>query len=132
MDMAVVSDFKDRVSDNISAYRPEDVFNCDETEPLFRALPDKTLAQKNTSVKGGLSGEKLKTLVIGKAKNPKAFKGIDTTQLCWKANSKAWMNTILFAEWLQDANKRMKVHQRKILLYTDNVSSHVASDASLS
>ena len=33
--MAVVSDFTDRVSGNISAYRPEDMFNCDETGPFM-------------------------------------------------------------------------------------------------
>jgi hypothetical protein len=34
-------------------YKPQDIFNCDETGLFFRALPDKTLAQKKSACKGG-------------------------------------------------------------------------------
>ena len=76
----------------------------------------------------------MKPLVIGKAERPRAFKGIklDQLQVQWKANSKAWMNKSCFNEWLRNLNLKMKMHKRRILLFMDNVSSHVASDVSLS
>ena len=73
------------------------------------ALPDKTLAQKCEKVKGGkqskewltvrfacsFTGEKLKPVVIGKAQKPRAFMGIDISQLPvhWRFNKKAWMTS---------------------------------------
>jgi len=63
------------------------MFNCDETGLFYRAMPDKSLAQKRDAVKGGklvkerltvlfccsASGEKLEPLVIGKARKPHVF-----------------------------------------------------------
>lgn len=112
-------------------------------------MPDKTLAQKKTNVKGGkhskerltvllacsATGEKLKPLVIGKANNPRAFKGIDTTHAVrsvLESQQQSMAEPNSFTEWLQDVNRRKKVRERKILLYMDHVSSHVASDVSLS
>ena len=148
VDMALVDDYKSRIQGITSGYEPDDIFNCDETGLFYRALPDKTLAQKKQAVKGGkcskdrltvllccsCTGEKLKPLVIGKADKPRAFKGIQVEQLPvqWRANSKAWMNTQCFSEWLGNVNLKMKMHKRKILLFMDNVSSHVASDITLS
>ena len=149
VDLDVVEDFKKRLPDFISHFKPEDVFNCDETGLFYRALPDKTLERNRQDVKGGKLckerltvllacssvGEKLKPLIIGKSAKPRALKGIDTNQLgvSWRSNSKAWMNSKVFSDWLQDLNRRMKLHKRKILLYMDNVSSHTSSaDVSLS
>ena len=148
VDLDVVEDFKKRLPDLISPFKPEDVFNCDETGLFYRALPDKTLERKRQDVKGGKLckerltvllacssvGEKLKPLIIGKSAKPRALKGVDTNQLgvSWRSNSKAWMNSKVFSDWLQDLNRRMKLHKRKILLYMDNVSSHTSADVSLS
>ena len=148
VNMALVDDYKSRIPGITSGYQLEDIFNCDETGLFYRALPDKTLAQRKQAVKGGkcskdrltvllccsCTGEKLKPLVIGKADKPRAFKGIQVENLPvqWRANSKAWMNTQCFSEWLRNLNLKMKMHKRKILLFMDNVSSHVASDITLS
>ena len=108
-------------------------------------MPDKTLAEKGDVVKGGkmakerltvlfccsASGEKLKPLVIGKAQKPHAFSGVNISRLpvTWKSSSKAWMNTTIFTEWLEQINRKMRQQKRKIMLFMDNVSSHVGSDA---
>ena len=145
----VVAEFKERLSSIIADYDSHDIFNCDETGVFYRSLPDKTLACKGDSVKGGkhskerltilfacsLSGEKLKPLVIGHSENPRAFCGLNKEQLpvTWRSNKKAWMTTLLFNEWLGHVNKRMKLHKRRILLFMDNVSSHGgASELALS
>ena len=65
-------------------------------------MPDKTLAQKGEAVKGGklakerltvlfccsASGEKLNPLVIGKACKPRAFNGVNVSQLpvTWRSS----------------------------------------------
>ena len=75
-----VDDYRTRLPDITKDYSPNDIFNCDETGLFYRALPDKTLAVKDQSCKGGKNakerltvmfacsstGEKLKPLVIGK------------------------------------------------------------------
>ena len=47
---------------------------------------------------------KLQPLVIGKAHNPRCFRGKDKKALpvIWAANKKAWMNSRLWVEWLRD------------------------------
>ena len=136
----VVSEYKDRLPSIIGNYDPQDIFNCDEAGVFYRSLPDKTLACKGHSVKGGkhskerltilfacsFTGEKLKPLVIGHSQNPRAFCGFDKEQLpvMWRSSEKAWMTGSLFTEWLVHLNRKMKLHKRKILLFMDNVSSH--------
>ncbi|CAK1597281.1 unnamed protein product [Parnassius mnemosyne] len=72
-------------------YKPEEIFNADETGLFFNLTPDKTLKFKGEQCKGGklsktritvlvaanMTGScKKKLLVIGKAKNPRCFKNI--------------------------------------------------------
>ncbi|GBN10324.1 Tigger transposable element-derived protein 6 [Araneus ventricosus] len=71
-------------------YKPENIFNADETALFFQCLPQKTLAFKKEKCFGGkqskarltvmlganMSGhQKLKPLVIGRRKNPRCIKG---------------------------------------------------------
>jgi hypothetical protein len=72
------------------------------------------------------TGEKLKPLVIGKAENPRCFRGVQKNQLTvtWKSNRKAWMTRALFQEWLLELDRKMGVAKRKIILFLDNASSH--------
>ncbi|XP_064467378.1 tigger transposable element-derived protein 6-like [Ornithodoros turicata] len=75
----------------LSQYAPEDIFNADETALFFKLLPECTLAVKNDNCKGGKKSKerisvllccnmtgtaKLKPLVIGKSRNPRAFKNV--------------------------------------------------------
>jgi hypothetical protein len=70
----------------------EDQFNADETAVFYRQLPRKSMVFKGESYKGGkfakerpsvmccsATGEKLKTLIIGNAARPRAFKQIIVT-----------------------------------------------------
>ena len=116
MDPEVVTKFKYCLSSIIASYNPQDIFNCDETGVFYRSLPDKSLACKGDSAKGGklskerltvlfacsLSREKLKPFVTGHSENPRAFCRLDKEQLSviWRSNRKAWMTSSLFNEWL--------------------------------
>jgi hypothetical protein len=100
------------------------------------ALSDKTLAQKKSACKGGkiakerltvmfccnASGEKLKPMVIGKAKNRRCFKNIDVTNLpvIWRL----MMTETSFLDWIQSLNKIMTSNKRNIILFLDNATSH--------
>lgn len=64
--------------------------------------------------------DKLPLWVIRKYNNPCAFKGINTI---YKANKKAWMNSILFKEWIHWLDNQVK---RPILLLLDNFKAHTA------
>lgn len=87
VDNTVVKKWVDDLPKTCEGYRNEDIFNMDETGFFFRALPTRTLATKTDLCKGGklakdrvtvalacsIMGEKLKPIVIGKAKRPQCF-----------------------------------------------------------
>lgn len=116
-------------------YPPECIFNADETGLYFRALPDDTYHLKNKKAKGSkaskerltvlccasLNGDKEELLVIGKSIKPRCFKGIKTLPVDYKANSKAWMTSAIFEEWLTKWDKKLK---KDTLLLVDNCPGH--------
>jgi hypothetical protein len=71
-------------------------------------------------------GEKIMPLVIGKSENPRCLRGMDKALLpvTYRWNSKAWMTSTLFREWLEKLNSKMKNQRRKILLFVDNCGAH--------
>ncbi|XP_033117352.1 tigger transposable element-derived protein 6-like [Anneissia japonica] len=130
VDQTIVTEWKSKIADLCAGYQPEDIFNCDETGLYFRALPDRTLAEKQDDVTGIKTSKDritLKPMVINRAENPRCFKNIKEDQLpvVWKANRKAWMTGALFDDYLNDLNRQMKFQRRHILLFLDNASSHV-------
>ena len=52
VDNIVVDDWKERLPDLISGYKPGDIYNMDETGLFYRALPDRTLAVKGQECTG--------------------------------------------------------------------------------
>ena len=77
----VTDDWKKRLQFVVANYKPQDIFNADETGLFWRALPNKTLAVSAPDCHGtknskerltvlfcvSFAGEKLKPLVIGKS-----------------------------------------------------------------
>ena len=118
----------------------------DECGLFYRMEPNATLATRPVSGKKknkdrltvalcvNASGtEKLKPLVIGKSKRPRCFgKKFDPNQIVtYRNNKKAWMTSILFAEWLHDLDRKMNKSRRQIVLVLDNASSHIAGELEL-
>lgn len=70
--------------------------------------------------------EKLKPLVITNSENPRCFKSIVKSNLpvYHRHNRKAWMDSVIFNEWLTKWNNHLKTENRKILLFLDNFSGH--------
>ncbi|DBA03818.1 TPA: hypothetical protein N0F65_005708 [Lagenidium giganteum] len=120
-------------------YRPEDVFNTDETGLVWIKLSTRTLStaarpgrkqskQRITVlVTASATGtEKLPLLYIGHAVRLQCFKGLQPNEEGFEYCSKksAWMKLALFEEWLGKFNERMVEQQRHILLQLENVSVH--------
>ena len=122
----------------LGEYRPEDVFNTDETGLFFKCLPDRTHTLKDEKCAGGklskdrltvmvaasMSGEKLPLLVIGKSINPRCFKGAKILPAPYQSNKKAWMTGAVFEGWVRKLDREMKKHKRNIVLIVDNCPAH--------
>ena len=127
----------------------DQIFNADETGLCFRLLPDKTLAgafEKSASNRkkskdritlnacANASGTiKLPLQVIGKAKRPRCFKGINMDLLPVKYSSQknAWMDASIFHKWFHDTfipfvRERLSSLglEQKAVLVIDNCSAH--------
>lgn len=103
---------------------PITIFSSQTRRTIFRVLPNKAMAFKKEMCSGGkiskerltvllcsnMLGEFEKPLVIGKAKQPRAFKKLDINNFpidwCW--NKKAWMTTAKMSDWLLKFDKKMK------------------------
>ena len=137
VDEKVVQSWKLCLPDIAAGYATSDIYNMDESGVFFRALPDKTLREKETECKGGkrskeritamfcvnMDGEFEKTLVIGKSGKPMCFKSIDTRTLpvTWEHNKIAWMTSEIYQRWLQNFDSKLR---RQVLLLLDNAPSH--------
>lgn len=131
----------------------EQLFNCDETGLNFRMLPSKTLAAKDERSAPGYkkskervtllacsnaSGNlKLKTMLIGKSKKPRAFKNVHIQSLpvYYKNQKSAWMDADLFKKWFFDefvpnveTFLRNQNLPRKAVLLLDNAPCHPNDD----
>ena len=145
-DLDVIVSGREELRKKLVKYAPGNIFNMDECGLFYRMEPNATLATRPVSGKNknknrltvalcvNASGtEKLKPLVIGKSKRPRCFgKKFDPNQIVtYRNNKKAWMTSILFAEWLHDLDRKMNKSRRQIVLVLDNASSHIAGELEL-
>ena len=110
-------------------YKPEDIYNADETGIFYQLLPDKTMEFKNVQCHGGkqskqrltalvcanMSGtDKHRLLVIGKSAKPRCFKNVKSLPTEYKANKKSWMTSEIYESWVrQFFDKKWKEKGRK-------------------
>ncbi|CAH3998215.1 unnamed protein product [Pieris brassicae] len=94
----------------------EQVYNADESGLYWRLLPDHTLPSGNEPSASGrkmmkmrvtfmpcanaAGTHKLQLLVVGKSKNPRAFKST-RLPVCYRAQKNAWVTKDLFLEWFK-------------------------------
>lgn len=133
----------------IEGYALDQIFNCDETGLYYRLLPKNTLASTLEKRADGMKKAKdritvnacsnvtgtikLPLLFIGKAKNPRCFKGINTANLpvVYRSQKNAWVDTKLFTEWFHDCFvpyvTRCLIEmglEPRAKLFLDNCSAH--------
>jgi hypothetical protein len=104
----VLHEWKDiKLRQILDTFAPRDIYNADETELFWKALPDRTLAFKSEHVSGGklskervtclvcasMAGEEVSLLVLVKYTKPWAFKRANRLPVEYRANRKAWMTS---------------------------------------
>uniref|UniRef100_H3AM58 HTH CENPB-type domain-containing protein n=1 Tax=Latimeria chalumnae TaxID=7897 RepID=H3AM58_LATCH len=62
------------------------------------------------------SSEKLKLLIIGK--------NVKSLPVDHKANTRAWMTSNIFSEWVKKFDRKMECQKRKVLVFIDNCPVH--------
>lgn len=98
-------------------YKPEQVFNADETALFWKRMPNKTfIAQSETFTSGFKAGKDrvtlllcsnasgdclIKPLMIYRCLNPHALKNQnkDNLPVFWRSNKKAWVTSVIFCDW---------------------------------
>ena len=134
----------------LKQYRPNDIYNADETSFFFRLLASRTYAFEEESVRGSkhitakdrmslllctnMTGtDKRKPLIIGKSHRPTALKrrSITIKQLGieYYSNQNGWMTSPIFQCWLKGWNEECIKQKREILLLIDNAPSHIVDDS---
>ena len=130
-----------KMKEATAEYRPEDVFNADETGLFYRQLPTTTLVlSKQTSKEHqpakeritvllccSSSGEQLKPLVVGKSARPRALKSsaLGSLPCRYTFNENSWVTRAIFKEWLLSVNEEQAMAGRHICLVLDNFTGHV-------
>ena len=130
----------------IHGYKPEDVWNMDESGCFWKALPDKGFAQKGKACHGGksskvqlmvaffvnASGDKEKPVVIWKSAKPRCFKGINKSHLPveYFDQQKAWMSGDIMHKLLSKLNTCLRKESCSIILFMDNAGCHPEDVAS--
>ena len=122
--------------DILQRFNPSDIYNADEMALFYRMLRTRSFVEKGDSCKGtkqskerltvlvacSMSGERLPSLVIGKSKNPRCFKGIKNLPTVYDANKNAWMTSSIFEAWIRALDKQMI--EMKICMVIDNCAAH--------
>lgn len=119
-DLVSADEFVNSFSDITTGYCLDQIFNCDETGLYYKMLPGRTLATVHNEPSGAKKAKervtinacsnvtgtiKLPLLFIGKAKNPRCFKGIDksTLPVLYRNQKNAWVDTELFDDWFKNS-----------------------------
>uniref|UniRef100_K7F9V3 DDE-1 domain-containing protein n=1 Tax=Pelodiscus sinensis TaxID=13735 RepID=K7F9V3_PELSI len=128
---------------------PCQMYNADETGLLWRCLPNSTLVGGGEKAAHGFkmnkdritvlvcanaSGtHKLKLLVIGKYKKPRAFKTLMSLPVIYEAQWNAWMTSEIFKDWFfnhfvlavkENFRKEGLLEDNKAVLLLDNCRAH--------
>ncbi|UYV80288.1 hypothetical protein LAZ67_18002305 [Cordylochernes scorpioides] len=131
-----------------SGYDPANIYNAEETGLFFQLIPDRTLAHKEENCRGvkrmkqritvllccnSTGTDKQRLLIIRKSAKPQCFRNFSPHFYCtYTSNSKAWMTSSIFEEWLLQFNKQLVSKGRRILLLLDNAMSHCVPNDGLS
>ena len=123
------------------------IINFDEAGIQYKSIPQRSYVGRDCEIRAkkptrcritGLfgasaTGHKFKPLIIGKAANPRAFRGIDrnTMPVHYKHSRNAWMTGDLFREWyLEDflhEIDELRAGPIRIQFLIDNCSAHPIS-----
>lgn len=123
----------------VKGYKPEQVFNADETGLFWKKMPNRTYISREECTAPGFKAAKdrvtlllcgnaagdfkCKPMLVYRAENPRALKGKTRSQLpvFWRSNKKAWVTGKLFKDWFENCF----IHQVKSYLREKNLTFKV-------
>ncbi|XP_035265329.1 tigger transposable element-derived protein 1-like [Anguilla anguilla] len=129
-------------------YKPEQVFNMDETGLFWKRMPSRTFIMQDEAKAPGFKAQKdrvtlvmcgntagfmIKPGLIYRSKNPRALKNKNKNALpvYWMHNAKAWITKALNLNWFKECfipevkrYLRGKGLDFKVLLLVDNAGGH--------
>ncbi|CAK1556035.1 unnamed protein product [Leptosia nina] len=126
----------------VQNYEPRDIFNADEFGLFFKLMPDKFHDFEGDTCHDGRASrerltvlacancdgsEKLRLLVIGKAKKPPSLNNVRSLPVTYDAQSRAWMTDVRFNYWLKALDDQVQTKNRQIILFIDNCPAHPKS-----
>ena len=130
---------RNQIKNITKEFKLSDIYNMDETALYYKLQPGHTIADRKV-MGSKLSKEritiafcvnadgshKLKPIIINKAARPRSFGKLfnPNTISYYYSNNKAWMNMIIFKDWLFKFNEIVKNSNRKVLLLVDNAGGH--------
>lgn len=139
VDEKIVEEWKIELKGILDGYDQKNIFNADETGLFYNMMPNKTLSYKSEKCFGGKlskerltvllctnadGSEKLPPLVIGKSRNPRCFKNTNKKPCEYQNNTKAWMTSSIFIDWIRKFDAKMHKEKRKVLLLIDRCTAH--------
>ena len=117
-----IEDWIAKLPELTEGYSLSDMYNMDETGLFFRAMNNKSFYEKGTknswgkkakervtvSLCANLEGNKEKLLMIGKSKNPRAFKNINVSSrlIVYKSNKKSLDDKCHFWRMVQQSEQK--------------------------
>ena len=128
----------------LEKYKPEDIYNADETSLFYQQLPDKAIAFRGEKVRGPKCSKKrvtlllvvnmdashrIKPIIVNNALRPTCLASkykMEYHQLpvWWYASKSAWVNTPIFHEVLKRLNRLFIRQNRKVCIIIDNAPCH--------
>jgi hypothetical protein len=139
--------FKEMIEEK--GYKPEQVFNADETGLFWKKMPQRTYISQEEKVAPGFKAAKdrltlmmcanasgdfvVKPMMLYRSLNPRALAGKNKQHLpvFWRSNKKAWVTADVFMDWfnncfVHEVEKYLvsKNLAFKVLLLLDNAPGH--------
>ncbi|NXJ29882.1 TIGD4 protein, partial [Dicrurus megarhynchus] len=123
----------------LNDYQPKNVFYIQETGLLYQMLPHNTFAFKGETRSVGKQSkeritvvvgtnmdgsEKVPLLVIGKDKNPRSFKDVESLPVDYEANDRVCMTSGIFEQWMHKLDDRFQAQQRRVVVLVDSLPAH--------
>lgn len=145
IDKATLPGFRTQLAEKLAPFAPRDGYNCDESGLVYNKQPTTSNVRKEKGKTISGSGDhktristfhivnqdgsdKRKIWVIGRAKEPHAFKHARVNKanlpVIYRYNKKAWMLVGIWYEFLRALDTEMRISGRHIALVTDNCPTH--------